>query len=255
MLIDRPRVLNSVPAERSMPAVQLSRRILAAARELEPGSKWGALEQLAGQLHAVDPTEIDGDEARIAFWANLYNALVLHCLCLDPIRGNLLLHLGRFDRVAYRVGDRPYPLNVIENGVLRANRRAPLRARRPLRRRDSRIAAAPARVDPRIHFALNCGAVSCPPIHTYDPGSLDTQLEAATSAYLAAEVDIDSERCRVRLPRLMRLYRADFGNRTAQLRFAAARLPGLERCMREHPRSPRVSYSRFDWTVAPRAAA
>jgi Protein of unknown function, DUF547 len=255
MLTARPGVLNSVPAECDTPAVQLSRRILAAARELEPGGECGGLARLAGQLHAVDPTKIDGDEARIAFWANLYNALVLQCLCLDPIRGNLLWHLRRFDRVAYRVGDHPYPLNVIENGVLRGNRRAPLRSRRPLRRRDPRIAAAPARVDPRIHFALNCGAVSGPSIHTYDPDSLDTQLEAATSAYLAAEVDIDSERCRVRLPRLMRLYHADFGNRTAQLRFAAARMPGLERCMREHPRPPRVSYGRFDWTVAPRAAA
>ena len=40
------------------------------------------------------------------------------------------------------------------------------------------------KVDYRIHFALNCGARSCPPIAFYDPEKLDKQLDVATMIYL-----------------------------------------------------------------------
>jgi hypothetical protein len=252
MAIARTQVLNPELAEAELEPVELSRRLLAGARRAGDPESCAGLELLAGQLHVVDPAAIEGDAARIAFWVNLYNALLLHCLCRRPLKGNLLLHLRMFDRVAYRVGPHAYPLNLIEHGVLRGNRRAPLRPRRPLRTGDPRTAAAPAEADARIHFALNCGAVSCPPIHAYDAGSLDTRLEAATTAYLRSETTVDTESRRIRLPRLMRIYRADFGGREGQLAFAAERVPEVERCLRGD-RSPRVRYARFDWTVAPRS--
>jgi thiol-disulfide isomerase/thioredoxin len=39
------------------------------------------------------------------------------------------------------------------------------------------LAAVQKKVDYRIHFALNCGAKSCPPIVYYSPEKLDQQLE------------------------------------------------------------------------------
>jgi hypothetical protein len=238
-----------MPAE--LDPVELSRELLAEARSATEPEQCARLDSLAAQLHHVSPSEIDGDHARTAFWVNLYNGLILHCLCRWPVRGSLLFHLRLFDRTAYVIGGLDYPLNLIEHGILRGNRRAPLRARRPLRRSDLRLASAPSRSDPRIHFALNCGARSCPPIRDYDPGSLDEQLEIATRAYLAQETAIDAERARVRLPRLMRIYSADFGGLSEKLRFAAARLPELDRLLAGGDR-PRVIYTRFDWRVAPR---
>lgn len=43
--------------------------------------------------------------------------------------------------------------------------------------------------DPRIHFALVCGAISCPRLldEPYDPERLDAQLEAQGRAWLSAE--------------------------------------------------------------------
>ena len=38
-------------------------------------------------------------------------------------------------------------------------------------------------LDPRIHFALVCGAKSCPPIKVYTSGALEEGLEAAASAF------------------------------------------------------------------------
>ena len=42
-------------------------------------------------------------------------------------------------------------------------------------------------VDPRIHFALNCGAASCPPIRIYTPDRLEFGLAAAAGAFCASE--------------------------------------------------------------------
>ncbi len=249
-----PGLLNGRAEATTCEPSELAREILIEARGPAGGSDGGdVLERLVGQLHGVDPAGIEGDAARIAFWVNLYNALILHWFRLNPIRGNLLRHLRLFDRVAYRVGGQDYPLNVIENGVLRVNRRAPLRLRPPLRDGDPRLAAAPSRGDPRIHFALNCGAASCPPIRAYEGSSLEQQLELATRAYVQSEVRI--ERNLVRLPRLMRLYRADFGGRAEQLEFAASRLPELRDRLAERPERPRVRYGRFDWTAVPHTPA
>jgi hypothetical protein len=248
----RTRVLNPQGSPARADAVALSRELLAVAQAVTEPAECARIDALAGQLHGVDPAGIADDAARIAFWVNLYNALVRHCLFLKPLRGNLLWHLRLFDRIAYRVGAHDYPLNLIESGVLRHNRRAPLRLRRPLRRSDPRLAATPATVtvDPRIHFALNCGARSCPPIRAYAPESLDTELDLATRSYLEAETRLQPERRRVRLPRLMRIYAADFGGRDEQLRFAARYLPELERWLEDRRQPIRVRYGRFDWTVA-----
>lgn len=38
-------------------------------------------------------------------------------------------------------------------------------------------------MDCRIHFALVCGAKSCPPIKVYTPATLHEGLDSATSAF------------------------------------------------------------------------
>ena len=144
---------------------------------------------------------------------------------------------------------RSYSLNQIEHGLLRGNRRPPTGLRRILGAGDARLRAAPSEVDARIHFALNCGARSCPPIRDYDGDRLDEQLEVATRAYLEAESEVDREAGRAELPGLMRLYRADFGDSRAQLRFAAARLPELAAAL-EGGADLRVGHARFDWRRA-----
>ena len=45
-------------------------------------------------------------------------------------------------------------------------------------------------LDPRIHFGLNCGAKSCPPIRVYSPTNLDSQLNRAAASFLCADEGI-----------------------------------------------------------------
>jgi Protein of unknown function, DUF547 len=208
----------------------------------------GGLAPVRERLAAIDPITIAGDDARIAFWLNAYNALVLGELGERPRRGSLLRHRGLFSAEIATLGGHAYSLDQIEHGVLRLNARPPYRLRRLLRAGDPRLDAAPSRLDPRIHFALNCGAVSCPPIHPYEPAALDAQLERTTVAYLRAETSVDRARGRLELPYLMRLYRADFDDPAA---FAAARLePGDATWVEAN--APTVRFGDFDWTLAER---
>lgn len=46
-------------------------------------------------------------------------------------------------------------------------------------------------VDARIHFALNCGAASCPAIKMYTTDTLEEGLTGAAEAFCASEVTVD----------------------------------------------------------------
>ena len=62
-----------------------------------------------------------------------------------------------------------YSLHDIESGILRANRRPVATIFRPFSKTDPRLHIALPEPEPAIHFALVCGAKSCPPIKTYTP--------------------------------------------------------------------------------------
>ena len=119
---------------------------------------------------------------------------------------------------------------------------------RPFGPDDPRLRAAPGTPDPRIHFALNCGARSCPPVRIY-PDDPDAELEAAARAYLSAESDQDEAGNKLTLPGLMKLYRGDFGGREGMIRFAAARLPDSD-WIEEAGDGLRIRFNRFDWRTA-----
>jgi hypothetical protein len=73
-------------------------------------------------------------------------------------------------------------------------------------------------VDYRIHFALNCGAASCPPIRFYQSEKINQQLNLATLAYLSQETKHNTENNTIELPKLMSWFKADFGGRKGILR-------------------------------------
>ena len=65
------------------------------------------------------------------------------------------------------LGGSPFTLQDIENGVLRANKKGVGALSPQFAKADPRRRLSLERAEPRIHFALNCGAKSCPPIKTF----------------------------------------------------------------------------------------
>jgi len=155
---------------------------------------------------------------------------------------------------SYRVGDDDFTLNVIEHGLLRRNAKPPYSLRRTLGSSDRRLLAAPSKLDPRIHFALNCAASSCPPIRAYEPDRIDEQLALATRTYIAAETETDHDARTVKLPYLLKLYAKDFGaDRGDAVRFVADRLPAADAdwIRMEHLAGTlKIGWTTYDWTIA-----
>lgn len=243
------RILNGQGPGPQVEPGQAAASLVAQARAAE--SLTAPVQALADALARTDPHALPDELAKVAFWLNAYNGLMRHAVLALRPTGSVITNLLLFERVSYRVGGAVLSLNEIEHGVLRRNARALPFYRRPFSRGDGRRALMAARLDPRIHFALNCGAVSCPPIRAYAGSELDAQLALATTSYLAAHTRVDVPGRRVTLSRLMKLYARDFGTRADAVRFTARHLDGEAeaRFLLEHAETVRVSFGPYDWTL------
>jgi hypothetical protein len=164
----------------------------------------------ARDLARVDPAGLETRPLRLAFWINVYNALVLHGVLAFGVRVTVHRTWNFFGRAAYRVGAWVFTLEEIEHGLLRNNATRVFPPWPVLSAKDPRLVLAVAPVDPRIHFALNCGARSCPPVGVYRAAAIEAQLELATRSFVNAEVALDA-RGRVTCSKLFRWYGHDFG--------------------------------------------
>lgn len=176
-------------------------------------------ESLLPQLHHIDLASLP-THTRKSLCLNLYNALTLHALC----RAQEVVNAGNardmsqrllfYSSMSYIIGSAAYSLNDLEHGVLRCNQPSPvLNAQIPFSKEgDPRYASALTELDPRIHFAMNCGAKSCPPISVYhdDAEKLNRQLNMATSSYLNQHCRVLPEDKKVQISKLLLFYRNDF---------------------------------------------
>ncbi len=202
-------------------------------------------------LRAIDLGELRDDDARTAFWINIYNVLAIHGVLALEIRESVMEVPSFFGTVAYEIGGFVLTLDEIENGVLRRNAPHPATGASLFSPDDPRLVLCPSKVDPRIHAALVCASTSCPPVAFYDAAKLDTQLELAASGYVAADVEIDDTKQVVRLPITFRYYQSDFGGPDGIRAFLLRHSRAVQR---ESLRSAfdaeyGFDYHRYDWSL------
>jgi len=219
------------------PLVDRSQRFLRAVRsaeETEPIRRSLAA-AAPGDLDALDPDE------RLAFWLNVYNAATGDALRSDPERFEDRRRF--FSEPIVTVAGTDLALDDVEHGILRRSQwkyglgYVPNPFPSAFVRRH-RVADP----DPRIHFALNCGAAACPAIAAYAADAVDEQLDRAAEGYLTSETVVEEGTARV--PRLMLWYCGDFGGGS-----------GIRRLLREYgvigpDASPRIRYREYDWSLA-----
>ena len=212
--------------------------------------------RLLAELQTFDPLRSGAVERQRAFWINLYNLLIVHGVIELGVRGSVWRIPAFFNRAATFVNGRRFSASDIEHGVLRANAGHPLWPGRQFRPGDPRRKYV-LPLDPRIHFALNCASISCPPIGAYDADRLDVQLEMATRSFInSGGVRIDVSSGEVRLSRIFLWYARDFVGPVrrpercrALLAFIAPYVADEEarRFLQQPPASLRLTYQPYDW--------
>ena len=244
-------------AERAVGA-EIAGALLQAARSLVPqGSdvpyariaespEFAAYRQLARCLRLFDPALLQGRRERTAFWINVFNALVIDAVLSLGIRESVREAPGFFRRAAYQIGSYRFALDEIEHGLLRANRPLFPRLSPPLPPGDPRIALGPGVLDPRVHFALNCGTRSCPPVAFDEAAHLDAQLDAAAASFVNAE-GVRIEDGAVVLSPLFAYYAEDFGGADGARDWVLRYL--VDPSLREGLAAGPVRSGEYDWSL------
>jgi hypothetical protein len=135
---------------------------------------------------------------QMAFWINLYNALVVR-LIVDHYPIASIRDIGKGPG---EPGAGPWQQQLVEvEGIPLSLHDIAHRILRPIWR------------DPRVHYALACGAMSCASLQPepFYGDQLDRQLSEAAMAYINDRRCIRIEGDHLSLPSLYRWYRADFG--------------------------------------------
>jgi hypothetical protein len=199
--------------------------------EVTPADR-GLLEGYIAQLAGTPISDYDRAE-QMAYWINLYNALVVRLVVehypIASIRdvGNGSGAAGPWRQELVRVEGIPLSLHDIADRILR-----------PIWR------------DPRVHYALSCGAVGCPNLQPepFVADRLEQQLSEAALAYVNHSRCIRIEGDDLGLSSLYRWYLDDFGgtDRDVINHLMAYAEPGLAMKLQ---RFDRISDDGFDWTL------
>lgn len=127
-----------------------------------------------------------------AFYINAYNAYTIKFIITKyPVKSPKDVKFSGKDMWAFRmvqIGPQKYSLTQVEDNILR------------------RMG------DPRIHFAINCGAKSCPKLlnEAYTPEKLNAQLTKVTKAFIQNSTHNTIKPKKVQISKIFEWYGDDF---------------------------------------------
>jgi len=184
-------------------------------------------------LSVEDPDGLDRD-ARFAFYLNAYNAWTLKLILtrypnLDSIKELGTLFSSPWKLKIVRLKQGVLTLDDVEHQILR-----------------------PTFNDARVHFAVNCASISCPPLRNqpFEPDRLDAQLDDAVRDFIndpkANYLDNDT----LYLSKIFDWYAADFGGEQGVIDFVITHAaPDLKNRLQDRRGAIRVKYLDYDWAL------
>lgn len=186
------------------------------------------LEAYVAYVAATDPASLPDADTRLAHYLNSYNALSMHNVIASglPATHAGLNKVRFFYLRRFTIGGQRLSLYAYENEIIR-----------PLG-------------DPRVHFALNCSAVSCPtlPRLPFTATAIDAELTAETRRFLndPRHVRVEDASRRVLVSEILDFYTEDF------VPAHAASLHAYINRYRDTPlpEDYAIAFIPYDWTVA-----
>ena len=195
-----------------------------------------ALRQQFGKVNvaALDPKE------RLAYWINVYNintvATVVEAYPVDSIRDistDLIIRLNVFKKERIPFGNAKLSLDDVENGKIREGFH-----------------------DPRIHFAINCAAKTCPPIRmeAFTGAKLDTQLDEQARAFLngphGVRFERDGNTLTIHTTKIMDWFSGDFEKwGGGKAKFIRKYVPADKQKLIDSAKEIEFEYDDYDWDL------
>ena len=139
------------------------------------------LKDFVAQLRSVSPDTYAAwsENEKIAFLINVYNAITLESIInQNPLKGSIKDIFGVWNFNKHTVMERSLTLDNIEHDILRKDFQ-----------------------EPRIHAALVCAAISCPPLRQepYTGENLDEQLDDQVRKWLSSPNGLQIDRTQNRV--------------------------------------------------------
>ncbi|KAJ7538011.1 hypothetical protein O6H91_11G031100 [Diphasiastrum complanatum] len=175
------------------------------------------------QLEKVDPGKLR-EEEKLAFWINVYNALMMHAYLAYGIPRHHLKRISLLQKAAYKIGTYTINANTIEQSILGCRSHRPAQWLQtllsPLTRfkaTEERRAFSLYRLEPLVCFALCCGGRSDPAVRVYSAKSIKKELALAKHDFLRASVGIGNDNKTILLPRILEWYTREIGVGTGNI--------------------------------------
>lgn len=167
---------------------------------------------LVEQLERVSVSQMETN-AKIAFWINTYNSLVMHAYLAYGIPHSSLRRLALFQKAAYKIGGHIVSANAIEQAIFcfhtpRVGRWLEIILATAMRKRsgdEKQLISSEfgLRNSPSlVYFALCTGAFSDPVLGVYTASNVQEELEVAKREFLLANVVVKKSK-KVFLPKVL----------------------------------------------------
>lgn len=223
--------------------------------EVVKDEKYAEFEENVCELQGIDMNSMD-DNTKTAFIINVYNLMIKYSRTkYQPRKDSSAQRAGYFTKVLTNIGNELFSFQDLENGILRANALPPYALKAVFQAGDERVRHIVKKVDPRLHFALNCGAKSCPPVKKFSARDIQEELRIVALAFCEQEdnVQIDVEANELHLNMIFKWYRPDFASNISGL--PKALLPYLLNDRKESLQTMidknvkiKIKFNTYDWS-------
>lgn len=198
-----------------------------------------ALQSLRQQLGRVNVAALSPKQ-QLAHWINVYNvntvATIVESYPVDSIRDistDPIIRLNVFKKERVPVGNAKLSLDDIEHKKIREVFK-----------------------DPRIHFAINCAAKSCPPIRpeAFTGEKLDAQLDEQARLFLngphGARFQRDGDELTITTTKIMDWFSDDFEQWAGgKAKFIRRYVPAEKQRMIDQAKDIDIEYDDYDWAL------
>lgn len=201
------------------------------------------------QLKVLDdfqPSSLKTKEEATAFWINTYNFFMIAKILKDGFKKDRLKIKGvkdlgsffspykAFKEKDFKVGGKEISLDGVEKGILLGE-----------------VYKKKGWKDARIHFAVNCASVGCPPLRQkiYTPSTVSSMLIENSKKSFMTHRHLHFKGSTLHLTHLFKWYKKDFEDESGSVQRFIAKFIDDENLKNKILSAKKIKHIEYDWSL------